>query len=169
MYIYWSSFWKRWKFSYFDVYIVFIYMFFSAIHLNYVFNMVRTYIFPFSSIWRRSKFPHLVFGRGEGYGVWCLTPFSKIIPLYRGGQFYWWVEPEYPEKTTDLQQVTDKLYHIMMSGPSQQKKTRIISRRIPNLFLIWVDSTAEYKLNLTGFVSFHVHSVNYITLSLYIC
>ena len=99
---------------------------FPAIHLNYVFNMVRTYIFPFSSIWRRSIFPHLVFVRGEGYGVWCLTPFSKIIHLYRGDQFYWWVEPEYPEKTTDLPQVTDKLYHIMMSGPSQQKKTRII-------------------------------------------
>jgi hypothetical protein len=29
-------------------------------------------------------------------------------------QFYWWRKPEYPEITTDLSQVIDKLYYIML-------------------------------------------------------
>jgi hypothetical protein len=42
-------------------------------------------------------------------GLWCLTPFLTIIQ-----SVYWWRKQKHPEKTTDLPQITNKLYHIMI-------------------------------------------------------
>jgi len=32
----------------------------------------------------------------------------------RDCQFYWWRKPENSKKTTDLSQVTDKFYHVIL-------------------------------------------------------
>jgi hypothetical protein len=47
-----------------------------------------------------------------GVGVWFMVfnaTFSTIFQLY-----HYWKKQEYLEKTTDISQVTNKLYHIML-------------------------------------------------------
>jgi hypothetical protein len=46
--------------------------------------------------------------------VCVLVGHPGMFQLYRVGLFYWWRKSEYPEKTTDLPQVNDKFYHVML-------------------------------------------------------
>ena len=62
-----------------------------------------------ASTWNQDLTVYAMFIAKDANTVSCVVIFIKhmVSVFNRGGQFYWWRKTEYPEKTTNLSQVTD--------------------------------------------------------------
>jgi hypothetical protein len=90
----------------------------------------------FSEVFRIEYQPWCIWG----WGLRSLTTLSTIFQLYRGAQFYCWRKPE---KTTNLEQVTDKLYHTML----YQVHLAWAGFELTTLVVIDTDCIGSYKSN----------------------
>jgi hypothetical protein len=74
------------------------------------------------------------------YGVYY--HFQHYLSFIVAVSFYWWRKSEDTEKTTDLSQVTDKLYHIMY-----QAHLARVGFELATLVVIGTDCTGSCKSN----------------------
>ena len=99
--------------------------------------------------------------------LWCLTLLSAIFQLYRSGHFYWWRKLEYPEKTTNLPQVTDKLSHNVVACHWQTISHNVVSST-PYLSEIWTHNVSVDRHILHRYVLFPL-PYNHHHFGVYIC
>ena len=77
-----------------------------------LFLILAPHIYGWVSCKNNDNFSFFI--RVGALGLWYLTPLSTIVQLFRSGRFYQWRKPDYLKKTTDLSEVTDELYHIVL-------------------------------------------------------
>ena len=76
---------------------------------------------------------------------------STMFNIYHAGEFYWWRNPEFPKKNTDVSWITDKLNQTMLHPlhlTIDVTQTHSINRCKFNMLrmpLIWIPSSIKLK------------------------